>query len=169
MTAVVEEDVTVSDAGEGVIVERAARKARKPRAKKLHPAEKYLEDIRDGKVVTSKYVKMAVDRHFRDMEDGHKRGLYFDRDAALHFIDFFEEFLQHTEVGFARDGECGECLARRDGLRLDLLQDARKAGRVLLRVSDELRQRREERGLSRARRAGLQLVEMFYSQRLRRR
>lgn len=96
--------MTAVDAGEEVIVERKAkassarpRALRKPRVKKLHPAEQYLADVRDGRIVTSKYVRMAVDRHFRDLEDGHERGLYFDRDAALHFIEFFEEFLQHTE------------------------------------------------------------------------
>lgn len=89
------------DAGEEVIVERKARKARKPRAPKLHPAEQYLADIRDGKIVTSKYVKLAVDRHFRDLDEGHKRGLVFNPDAAKHCIDFFPAFLTHFEGDWA--------------------------------------------------------------------
>ena len=77
--------------------ERAERKPRAPRKPKLHPAEEYLAGVRDGKIVASKYVRQAVQRHFQDLEHGPERGLKFDRDAAQHCIDFFPAFLTHQE------------------------------------------------------------------------
>jgi phage terminase large subunit-like protein len=78
-------------------VPRKANVARKPRKKKLHSVETYLAAVRDGSIVTSKLVRQAVERHFIDLELGETRGLYFDREAAEHVIDFFPQFLVHTE------------------------------------------------------------------------
>ena len=38
------------------------------------------------------------ERHKRDLKTGRKRGLYFDRDAAQHAIDFYQ-FLRHSKGG----------------------------------------------------------------------
>lgn len=65
-------------------------------AKRLSVAEKYIRDVLAGKIVTSKLVRLQIERHQRDLLDGHKRGLVFDRRAAQHVIDFFPEFLTHT-------------------------------------------------------------------------
>ncbi len=62
----------------------------------LHPAEQYAADIRSGKLVASRYVKLAVDRYYRDRETGHERGITFDRAAAQRTIDFFR-FLRLTD------------------------------------------------------------------------
>lgn len=72
-------------------------------AKRLSIAEKYIRDVLAGKIVTSALVRLAIERHVRDLEHGYKRGLVFDRSAAQHVIDFFPEFLQHVEG--ALDGQ----------------------------------------------------------------
>jgi DNA phosphorothioation-dependent restriction protein DptG len=66
-------------------------------AKKLSIAEKYIRDVLAGRIVTSQMVRLQIERHQRDLEDGEKRGLVFDRIAAQHVIDFFPKFLCHTE------------------------------------------------------------------------
>lgn len=81
----------------------AKKSASKPRKPKLSVAEQYIEDVCAGRIVVSKYVKLACERHQRDLQHGHERGLVFDREAAQHFIDFFPAFLRHTEGEY--DGE----------------------------------------------------------------
>lgn len=70
-------------------------------------AEKYIADVIAGKVVASKLIRLACERHQRDLKDGAARGLKFDRRAAQHILDYFPLFL----VGV--DGE-------HDGVPLDL-------------------------------------------------
>lgn len=66
-------------------------------AKRLSIAEKYIRDVLAGKIVTSQLVRLQIELHARDLEEGHKRGLIFDRSAAQHVIDFFPKFLCHIE------------------------------------------------------------------------
>lgn len=61
-----------------------------------HPAEKYARDVVAGRVVASKWVKLACARHLRDLSEGPARGLYFDTAAAQRVIDFFK-FLHHSK------------------------------------------------------------------------
>ena len=72
-------------------------------AKKLSVAERYMRDVLAGKIITSKFVRLQIERHERDLKEAHKRGLIFDRVAAQHVIDFFPQFLTH-ESG-ALDGK----------------------------------------------------------------
>lgn len=60
-------------------------------------AERYIEDVKAGKILTSKLVRLQIERHERDLFDGEKRGLRFNRAAAQHVIDFFAEYLVHTQ------------------------------------------------------------------------
>jgi len=71
----------------------------KTRSKKpvLSVAEQWIADVVAGKILTSKLVRKQIDRHLRDLETGHERGLYFDADEASRVIEFFERFLEHTE------------------------------------------------------------------------
>lgn len=66
-------------------------------ARKLSIAERYIRDVLAGRIITSALVRLQIERHQRDLVEGHKRGLVFDRGAAQHVIDFFPEFLQHVE------------------------------------------------------------------------
>lgn len=66
----------------------------------VHPANQYIADVRSGALVACKWVKLAVERHVRDLEEGEARGLYFDEAAAAHVIDFFG-FLKHSKGEWA--------------------------------------------------------------------
>ena len=49
----------------------------------------YAEDVVAGRVVTGKLVRLACERHLRDLIDGPGRGLRFDVAAANLAIQFF--------------------------------------------------------------------------------
>jgi len=55
----------------------------------MHPAEGYVRDVVSGTVAAGRWVRLACERHLRDMEDGRERGLVFDAEAAQIAIDFF--------------------------------------------------------------------------------
>lgn len=63
-------------------------------------AMQYAWGVRRGKIVACRYVKLAVERHFRDLETGAQRGLWFDHKAAEHSINFFK-FLRHSKGEWA--------------------------------------------------------------------
>jgi phage terminase large subunit-like protein len=65
-----------------------------------HPAEIYAQEAASGRLVCSKWVRLAAQRHLRDREEGAKRGLYFDPRAAQHVIDFYG-FLRHSKGEWA--------------------------------------------------------------------
>lgn len=67
---------------------------------KLHPAEQYAYDVRDGKLTACEYVRFAVERYFSDLENALDRGWYFDRKAAVRAIRFIEN-LKHTKGEWA--------------------------------------------------------------------
>jgi phage terminase large subunit-like protein len=66
----------------------------------LHPAEQYARDILDEKIVSCKWVKLACKRYFDDLEHGAERGIYFDREAAQHRLDFYR-FCKHSKGKWA--------------------------------------------------------------------
>lgn len=55
-----------------------------------HPAHEYAESVRAGGEVVGRWVKLAVDRYFFDIEHAEEKGLYFDRAAAEKVIRFYE-------------------------------------------------------------------------------
>lgn len=64
------------------------------------PVTAYAKDVRDGRVVAGKLVRLACERHLRDLETGAARGLVWDPAAALRAIEFFG-FLQHSKGEWA--------------------------------------------------------------------
>jgi len=66
----------------------------------LHPAEQYARDVLDGKITACKWVKLACQRYFYDLEHGAERGIWFDRDAAQHRLDFYR-FCKHSKGEWA--------------------------------------------------------------------
>jgi phage terminase large subunit-like protein len=64
------------------------------------PVTAYAEHVLAGEFVTGKLVRLACERHLRDLEDGETRGLYFDPEGAQHAIDFFG-FLRHSKGEWA--------------------------------------------------------------------
>ena len=68
-----------------------------------HPAIAYIHGVLDGSIPAGRLVRLAVERHQRDLEEGAARGLRFDRAAAEHAIDWFG-FLKHSKGEWAGKG-----------------------------------------------------------------
>lgn len=49
----------------------------------------YAQRVIDGDIVAGKFVRLACERHFSDLEAGGERGIYFDVEAAERAIRFF--------------------------------------------------------------------------------
>lgn len=69
-------------------------------AKKLHRAEQYAEDVRSGKVVACHWVKQAVERYYRDLDNAVEKGWVFSRQHAERAINFIER-LKHVKGKWA--------------------------------------------------------------------
>lgn len=65
-----------------------------------HPVIEYIHGVLDGSIPAGMLIRLAVERHQRDLETGSERGLHFDRQAAQHVIDFFG-FLKHSKGEWA--------------------------------------------------------------------
>ena len=63
-------------------------------------AEQYVEDVLAGRQVACKWVRLACERHARDLETGDERGLHFDEAAAMMAIAFFR-LLKHSKGEWA--------------------------------------------------------------------
>lgn len=63
-------------------------------------AEQYIDDVLSGRVVVCRWVRLAVERHVRDLAEGPARGLQFNRAKALRAIEFFK-FLKHSKGEWA--------------------------------------------------------------------
>ncbi len=68
--------------------------------RKPDPVTQYALDVVDGKIVAGRLVRLACERHLRDLDTAWRRGLKFDVDAAQHAIDFFQ-FLRHSKGEWA--------------------------------------------------------------------
>lgn len=60
---------------------------------KADPVTTYARDVLADRVVVGRLVRLAAERHMRDLADGPGRGLTFDPAAAAHAIEFFRRFL----------------------------------------------------------------------------
>lgn len=67
---------------------------------KLHPAEQYAADVREGRILACKYVRLAVERYYRDLDLAVEKGWYFSRPAAERAIRFIEN-LPHIKGRWA--------------------------------------------------------------------
>lgn len=64
-------------------------------------AEKYIKDVSSGKIIVGRKVRLAVERHLRDLKAAKAKGWYFDKveaEIALTFISF----LRHTKGEWAK-------------------------------------------------------------------
>jgi phage terminase large subunit-like protein len=64
-------------------------------------AEQYIRDVLSGRIVTSKWVKLQLQRHVDDLKEGHLRGLRFNEEKAQLVLDYFDEFVVQTDDGHA--------------------------------------------------------------------
>lgn len=69
-------------------------------ARMLHPAERYAAQVLAGKIIVSRWTRLAVERQRRDLKDAHKRGLFFSPSHAQFAIDFFH-WLRHSKGEWA--------------------------------------------------------------------
>jgi len=49
----------------------------------------YIDDVKSGKILACRFVKMVIDRQERDFKEGPARGLEFRKDYAAHAVKFF--------------------------------------------------------------------------------
>lgn len=69
--------------------------------KTLHIAEQYATDVLNGKIPACKWIKLACERYFNDLEQCVEKGWYFDRKAAQRNINFFHKYLEHFQGQWA--------------------------------------------------------------------
>ena len=63
--------------------------------------EGYVAEVLAGERVVGRWVRLAVERHARDLVDGSGRGLWFDERAARMGSVFFERALRHSKGEWA--------------------------------------------------------------------
>lgn len=59
--------------------------------------EQYGLPVLRGEIVTGRYVYLAVQRHYVDLQQGAKRGLVFSPAHAWHIIEYIEKFFVHIK------------------------------------------------------------------------
>lgn len=71
------------------------KRSRKPPADPVDPVTRYATRVRSGDIVAGRAVRLACERHFRDLarQRTPEFPYYFDLAAANHIIDFFPRFL----------------------------------------------------------------------------
>lgn len=69
-------------------------------SRSLITAEEYARDVLAGTIPTCRWVRLACERHLRDLESGPDRGLHFDPGAAALVIAFFSQ-LKHSKGEWA--------------------------------------------------------------------
>lgn len=65
-----------------------------PKTKDDDAVTAWAKDVRDGKAIAGPHVRNACRRHLLDRDEGYKRGLHWDQDAAKWAIEFFEVALR---------------------------------------------------------------------------
>jgi phage terminase large subunit-like protein len=75
----------------------------KAKTEALHPAEQYAQDVINGTIIACKWVRLACARHLHDLEHAHKRGFYFDVEAAQRVLRFIS-LLKHSKGKWGRHG-----------------------------------------------------------------
>lgn len=110
----------------------------------LDRAYQYADDVKSGVIPACKYVKLAVDRWFDDIETGAQRGLYFSEYHAARYFRFVGRYCRHYQgekEGQLIELEPWQCFAdanlfgwiREDGtrrFRMSYEEVARKNGKT---------------------------------------
>ena len=61
---------------------------------------RYVDGVSAGDIVACRWVRLAVERHQRDVKAGKRRGLYFDQGAVERILRFFTH-LKHSKGEWA--------------------------------------------------------------------
>ena len=75
---------------------------KRPAPPPTDPVEAYARAVAENQIVTGRLVRLACERHLRDLEDGPVRGLRWDRATAQRAIDFFPAVLRHSKGQYAK-------------------------------------------------------------------
>lgn len=69
----------------------------------IGPYDEYCSQVLNGRIEVCKWVKLAVDRHYMDMERQRTDEFpyYFEPRACMHYVDFFQNHLYHFDGIFA--------------------------------------------------------------------
>lgn len=68
--------------------------ARKKPPRGADPVTRYAEAVVSGRLLTNRLVRLACERHLRDLKEGPARGLFWDVDAANRVVRFFKKVLR---------------------------------------------------------------------------
>src|SRR5687768_8874290 len=60
----------------------------------------YIDGVMNGSIIAGKLVRLCVERHVRDLQEGESRGLWFDETEAIRVIRFFA-LLSHSKGEWA--------------------------------------------------------------------
>lgn len=63
-------------------------------------AKQYEDDILSGVIPSGKLLRLAIERHRKDLKNGHKRGLWFNHEAGQQILDFAELLNLGPELPF---------------------------------------------------------------------
>lgn len=77
-----------------------AARARKESPQYIFDWDSYGQAVLSGRIPVSKWTRLGVERHYRDLKEGHKRGLYFSEAHAQHALETFL-FLKHSKGEWA--------------------------------------------------------------------
>ena len=61
--------------------------------------DKYIKEVQSGKLIACEFVKLAITRHLADLE---RTDIYFDEDAANHFLKF-SSYCKYTKGQLAKE------------------------------------------------------------------
>lgn len=69
----------------------------------IKPLDEYCAGVKSGEIDVCKWVRLAVDRHYRDLEKSKDKDYpyYFEPKAAEHYVHFFRDHLKHYEGAVA--------------------------------------------------------------------
>ena len=62
-----------------------------PIRRRIDRTTQYAKKVVEGKILAGRLVRLACQRHLRDLQEGATRGLTFDKAAASRVFEFFEE------------------------------------------------------------------------------
>jgi phage terminase large subunit-like protein len=65
----------------------------------LARVDQYIADVLSGRQITNKWVRLAIERHVRDLEQSPASGLIYDEHQAGRPIEFIERFVPRPESG----------------------------------------------------------------------
>lgn len=71
------------------------------KAKALHRTHQYARDVLAGRIVAGPPVRLACERHERDLKDAKRKGFTFDEAAADHTIGFIETLVRLPDTSDA--------------------------------------------------------------------